>query len=235
MEAPECMVCGDAVAADDQHRVRFSDRIAVDGSATVGRPDGAGWFCDRHVDAARERSDVPIAAAVAELQAGERSLPPTSPKLEAPVLRRIPCATIGVSRLANVMSDNIDAIVEPLGMAAPTLSEHSRRDWTPMDGVQAPWCPYSDHRWFEGVDDRSRVRISSDRTHWSDDELANAGVALAVWRRPHEQLVLSVQARDHQCEGIRAQVNQLTISEPVSAAQASAVAALVAAIDRAMA
>ena len=206
MRPPICDVCDadvDPVAegalitfvADDASRAW---RRRADREHLVGHPPDTGWFCADLVDAARDlaasstysealdalraTSGTPDPAAVPDVGTGrfvrsERSeqswfewdLPPTDARA-----------------VADRLVDALDDLHSVLGLhSVSELDRRTARNWTPMDRVGPPHCPYDDTTTDESTaldadGRRVRVVVAVQVVHWSDDDINSATVDLSI-------------------------------------------------------
>ncbi len=210
-----CEICeSDLDAADDDvapvtfqpdDRSRAWRRRAAEEPGFVGHPPDTGWFCARHVDAARTAArTLTLAEAVRRLS--DADAPPTDvttdPEPDAvdshPAGGRLVSSDrFGLEWIewtlpptdAHVLAASLRSLLpnlfEALGLGpAPTLERRIDRQWTPMDGAQPPWCPFTDTTVDEGrAADGSSVVVEVVLDHWNEDEVAHASVSARIGDR----------------------------------------------------
>jgi hypothetical protein len=70
---------------------------------------------------------------------------------------------------------------EVTGGAAPSLESTTDRQWTPMDGAVAPYCPFTETTVLRGLgDDGTPVTLKVEFDQWNEDDVSNASVSLAI-------------------------------------------------------
>jgi hypothetical protein len=167
MRPPECDLCG--AAADElltfattPEGAAWHARSAADG--LPGHPPDAHWLCTTHLEPLRPLRHLTWH------EARERTRP--RPRT--------------VDAIAHALIDRLPDLLHRLGGPAgqPAPSPRSERSWTPMDGAQPPWCPFTDRLTAELASDGWRLQVECTRNHWNDEEVANANVSLTVQRGP---------------------------------------------------
>jgi hypothetical protein len=178
VKPPICEVCGQEFDTTVGALIGFSPtpdelarKVDMSGTRMVGHPPATGWFCDRHADPAAQLLHLTISEAIARVRlltdGVELTLSPTEP-----------------AALARRVITGLGTLIDP----PPTLERSQHRNWTPMDRVEPPWCPYDDTFRWRGQNDAWDVEVTYRMIHWNDTELsgadfmASATSATAWWR-----------------------------------------------------
>jgi hypothetical protein len=148
----------------------------------VGHPPEQAWFCGVHLAQAQALSTSTLSEALAAMR---------RPK-PGPLSAAVEVAIAG--RTVLVLFEELRSLLPELAAAVgvpelPEMPVRTHRDWTPMDGVQPPWCPFSDHGRVEHRGDGVEARVSWSRASWTADEVANVSAELWV-RGPGGRLSL---------------------------------------------
>lgn len=182
---------GGMVTFQPDDRSREWRRRAAEEPGFVGHPPNVGWFCAAHIHAARDaartsnfaegirrvRADVDAAAALA-------SAPADAPGLESESVEWS-LEPIDAHEFASSLCSVLPPLFEVLALgAAPALAVRADRRWTPMDGAQPPWCPFTDTTLHSGIGtDGTPIDVTVVLNHWNEDEVANASVSLTIGDR----------------------------------------------------
>lgn len=127
---------------------------------------------------------------------------------------------VGAHAFAASLHSTLPSLFEALGLGpAPSLERRTDRRWTPMDGAEPPWCPFTDTTVDAGIaDDGSPISLEIVLNHWNEDEIANASVSLTIGDRVRLSAYGSVDGGD---------VDTLRLRRPTTAAVVAAVSTLV--------
>jgi hypothetical protein len=72
-------------------------------------------------------------------------------------------------------------VAEVTGGCTPPLESSTDRQWTPMDGAVAPYCPFTETTVQRGrCDDATLVTLKVEYDQWNEDDVSNASVSLAI-------------------------------------------------------
>ncbi len=74
----------------------------------------------------------------------------------------------------------LDRLASEHGVGDVERERTEAREWTPMDHVEPPWCPYVDRRRVRVVHDGVELELDEEYAHWNDDELARASATLRL-------------------------------------------------------
>ena len=186
MRPPLCDVCDADV--DPAHPaslvscVRAADDRGLGG--LPGHPAHQLWLCEAHRDdgaalAASRTADQVVAALREhpEPESGGGGEPALSLHDAVAVLRRAVERLVGEHGLADVERERTEA-----------------REWTPMDHVEPPWCPYIDRRGVRVAREGLAIELTEEYAHWNDDELARASATLSL-QAPSGAFSLSVHTQ----------------------------------------
>ena len=101
------------------------------------------------------------------------------------------------AQLIACFKNHIDSIAQYFFSyeGAIVLKEESSRTYSPMDRMVPPNCPYQDHLGYVAVKDGFSIQISSTKTMWNDNEMANHGVNLSI-RNPKKEMIAYLSAYD---------------------------------------
>ncbi|MEM9610547.1 MAG: hypothetical protein AAGA99_24250 [Actinomycetota bacterium] len=200
MRAPYCEICDVEVVPGDDAFVTFAPETPIEPS--IGQlgleHDTRRWFCPEHIDRARARSHRPPWVALVELSLDADVEAGRSPH-DGEAYVSVPIGEWPLSEARAALEACAPEILALLDMppAPRPLHWSGRRSWSPMDGVEPPWCPYGDEAWGEVVTERYRLRISTSANHWDDERVANSAADLTVrWRGSgtRERLHLSISS-----------------------------------------
>lgn len=217
-------------------------RRAAEEPGFVGHPPDTGWFCAVHIEAAREVARTctfpdglrlmragagPAVATTATdrepdlvgVDLGSGRLVTSDGSDVRWVEWSVPAADVHAG--AETLRSALPALFEALGFGAPPpLERRTDRRWSPMDGVEPPWCPFVDTTIDEGVGaDGTPVAVHVVVNHWNEQEVASASVSLTIGDR----LMISAYRRDGTCGDLDA----LRLGRPTSAAVVAVVVGLV--------
>lgn len=177
---------GGLVTFQPDGRSREWRRRAAEEPGFVGHPPDTGWFCAAHVEAAREAARTrTLGDALADFDLSGAELG-TGELCERDVhdVRWVQWRMTAVEAhvLAGSLRDLVPALFDALGLGEPPkLETRTNRRWTPMDGAEPPWCPYTDSTFHEGTaDDGTPVAVQVVLEHWNDDDVANAIASLSI-------------------------------------------------------
>jgi hypothetical protein len=89
---------------------------------------------------------------------------------------------IDAQELAGAFRGALPALFEALQLGEPpALVTRTTRTWSPMDGAQPPYCPFTDSTFHEGATaDGTGVVVQVVLEHWNDDDVSNATVSLSI-------------------------------------------------------
>lgn len=172
MRPPECEACGLEFVPDDGAAVRclptpasqaWRDRAESDG--VVGHPPDVGWFCGEHAPAARRWAEAhTLSEVIAAVRRGHAAAEPPS----------------GMDGLHARLRDMLPELAATVGLDPAGIKAASRRSWSPMDGVEPPWCPFVDYVTHEAGRDDLRLALEREVAHWSQDEPARTSLTLSL-------------------------------------------------------
>lgn len=175
---PECEVCGDPAGPDADALVRFQPPLAVDETAAksgVGHPADTGWFCPRHLDAARALAGaVTFVEAVARLRAPV----PVAPEASAAGLDHVAIAVQPIDELRTRWIERLSGVAAALDLAGAPFETQVHREWSPMDGASPPWCPFVDRTARVATRDGRRLTLECEDAHWHEGERHRVEVRL---------------------------------------------------------
>ncbi|MFN3257809.1 MAG: hypothetical protein ACE37B_19185 [Ilumatobacter sp.] len=206
MRPPDCEICdarfdpavgGDLVRFQpDERSEAWRERAETVGF--VGHPPDTGWFCADHLDVARRvaaRCSMPegltlIRTGVEDRGVEDRGVDPdlgagrlgAEPALEERWVEwAIGPHDAGV--LYDAMCHLVPELYAALDLGEVPRTERGRdRHWTPMDGAQPPYCPFTDRFTTRGRDRADGLLVEMVLEHWNDDDVNSASVTLAVGR-----------------------------------------------------
>ncbi len=89
---------------------------------------------------------------------------------------------IDAHELAGALRGALPALFDALQLGEPpALVTRTTRSWSPMDGAQPPYCPFTDSTFHEGATpDGPTVVVQVVLEHWNDDDVSNATVSLSI-------------------------------------------------------
>ncbi len=185
MRPPECAVCGDEFTAPDGRLVTFAERDSdrqwrerVAAERMVGHPPNVEWFCAVHADAAAVLTGLTIDAALTELKRkGADGAARPSQDDSWPHIVTVPIAPTDIELIRSRFADLMPALV---GDVEAVPSTTSRRNWTPMDGAQPPYCPFDDVDATTLSGPLATAVLTWDRAMWNDDDPARRTAQLNV-------------------------------------------------------
>lgn len=170
MKPPICVVCDEAFDPAGGTLVRFAStpddeewRRTAHAQGMVGHPPDTGWFCPRHAGQATPLSHLTLTEATALVALMVDGVTVAIPPMQPGVI-------------AARFVEHLRVLVD----APPELVASEQRNWTPMDRVEPPWCPYDDTFRHSGRSAEWEVEIRHQMVHWNDHELANAEVVASA-------------------------------------------------------
>jgi len=185
MRPPECAVCGDEFTAPDGRLVTFAERDSdrqwrerVAAERMVGHPPNVEWFCGVHAVAACALAGETIDVALTALkrQSADDDARPLRHD-SWPNIVKVPIAPTDIELMRSLFADLMPALV---GDSEATPSTTSRRNWTPMDGAQPPYCPYDDVDVTTLSGPLATAVLTWDRAMWNDDDPARRTAQLSA-------------------------------------------------------
>ncbi len=190
MSPPECAVCGVDVDPSSPRR-RFGptppvlppDAWGAPASPALPAPgvrrDDAVWRCPTHDAALAAVRHLPWPEALASLR--ERKPHPSAP----PPRRRPEPEPSGAVQLAERRA--VLGLARALAAALPDLvgggeapAVRSRKQWTPMDRVEPPWCPWVDHLSATLAGSAGEASVSASLACFSEDAIGTASVRVSL-------------------------------------------------------
>ena len=186
MRPPLCDVCNADVDPADPASLVSCVRAADDRGlgGLPGHPAHHLWLCETHRDdgaalAASRTADQVVAALREhpEPKSGGADEPALSQHDAVALLRGALDRLAGEHALADVERQRTEA-----------------REWTPMDHVEPPWCPYVDRRRVSVARDEVELELAEEYAHWNDDELARVSATLRL-QAPSDAFSLSVHTQ----------------------------------------
>lgn len=172
MRPPICAVCGTDFGPAEGALVTFAlrptdaewrERSQREGF--VGHPPNVEWFCGVHAAAAQARAGETVDVALAALRA---DAPPTA-AAPWPEFDRTAIRPIAPDALAEAFRQLIAAL------ATDEFMSTSVRDWTPMDNMFPPYCPYVDRETITA----GPIELQLEWAHWNDTDLARTSAMLS--------------------------------------------------------
>lgn len=206
-------------------------RRAAEEPGFVGHPPDTGWFCGAHVDAASDAArTLTFREAMRRLLAAD--LAPDLVGVELGSGRPVVSDQFGLQwvewtlqptdahAFAASLRSMLPALFEAIGLgSAPALEQWTDRRWTPMDGAQPPWCPFTDTTVDAGVGaDGTPVDVEVVLNHWNENEVATAAVSLRIGAH------MAISA--YRAAGSGRDVDTLRLRRPTTAAALAVVATL---------
>lgn len=185
MRPPECAVCGEEFTAPDGRLVTFAERDSdrqwrerVAAERMVGHPPNVDWFCGVHAEAAVALAGETIDVALTELKRQTADGVARAPEADGwPNIVKVPIAPTDIELVLSLFTDLMPAIVGDIDAVPSTTS---RRNWTPMDGAQPPWCPFDDVDVTTLSGPLATAALTWDRAMWNDDAPARRTAQLTV-------------------------------------------------------
>lgn len=171
MRPPLCDVCdADVDPADPRSLVscvRAAD--APESGDLPGHPAHQLWLCGAHRD---EGAALAVSRTAAQVVAAlrEHPLSVTSPMADG----------IPLGDAVAMMRRALDRLVGDHGLAEVERQTTEAREWTPIDHVQPPWCPYIDRRRMRIERGAIELELAEEYAHWNDVELARASATLSL-------------------------------------------------------
>ncbi|MBX9471595.1 hypothetical protein [Microcella sp.] len=186
MRPPLCDVCGADVDPADSASlvscVRAAD--ARESGDLPGHPAHQLWLCEAHRD---EGAALGLSRTAAQVVAALREHPePESGGRDEPAL--------SLHDAVAVLRRSLDRLAGEHGVADVERERSEAREWTPMDHVEPPWCPYIDRRRLRVARDGVELELAEEYAHWNDDELARASATLSL-RAPAGAFSLSAHTQ----------------------------------------
>jgi hypothetical protein len=187
MRPPECDICGKAAEELVRFAPRDSDRAwrqLSDADRGAGHPPDSAWLCEFHAARARALpSTTTIDQGRKTLKAPPRRRPTPAPPPTPEVSNgATPLIPIEIGQFERQLRDVFTVTAEAMGMtdARPTTVDDRR--WMPMDGAEAPDCPFVDESVREAHDPTRSLTLRFERSHWNSDQIARASVTLAGYQ-----------------------------------------------------
>ena len=171
--------------------VRAADDPGLGG--LPGHPAHQLWLCEAHRE---QGAALGVSRTAAEVVAALREHPePEANGSDAPVSAlaqklaaaraRIEAGTVACARMAlddavDVLRRAFDRLAGEHSVGDAERERNEAREWTPMDHVEPPWCPYVDRRRVRIARDGVELELAEEYARWNDDELARASATLSL-------------------------------------------------------
>lgn len=194
MRPPICDVCDERFEPSDGTLLRcrstaddlgWRQRAEVDGMA--GHPPDTGWFCAEHVDAARAMHErYTLAEVVAAVRASSAPQPAPAPDGGRdsgdadPDERTLETTHTSILTLFDALAAVLPDLAPLAGLDASALQRTTTRDWSPMDNVQPPWCPFVDYVTHAAAGPGGELSLRLEKAHWSEDDPARTTLTLSL-------------------------------------------------------
>lgn len=186
MRPPLCDVCDADVDPADPRSLVSCLRAADDGELgdLPGHPAHQVWLCEAH---RHQGAALGASRTAAQVVAALREHPePNADDGDGSALALHDAVTL--------LRGALDRLVGEYGLADVERERTDAREWTPMDHVEPPWCPYVDRRRVRVARDGVELELAEEYAHWNDDELARASATLSL-HAPSGAFSLSVHTQ----------------------------------------
>jgi hypothetical protein len=167
----------------DDHSREVRRRFEEEG--LVGHPPDTEWFCTAHVDLAREVATTwTLPDGLREVEARSRTIDPLMRTPPGSEMRWVQWDLDGVvaDDVLVVLRRALPSLVaEATGSDLPGLQEATERRWSPMDGAQPPWCPFTETTELRGaLDDATTIVLRTERAQWNEDDVSSVSISLTI-------------------------------------------------------
>lgn len=153
-------------------------RQRAEAEGMVGHPPDTGWFCGEHADTARalhERHT--LAEVVAAVRSGGADPGGAGGGGAAPAPGT---SHDNILTLHAALAKALPEAASDAGLDPAAIAHTTRRDWSPMDNVMPPHCPFVDYV-THAVDGRAgELTLRLEKAHWGEDEPARTHLTLAL-------------------------------------------------------
>jgi hypothetical protein len=183
---PLCDVCDADIDPTDPASLVSCVRAADDRGLgdLPGHPAHQLWLCEAHRD---EGAALAVSRTAAQVVAALREHP--EPKADDE-----DDSAMALHDAVALLRGAVDRLAGEHGVADAERERTEAREWTPMDHVEPPWCPYVDRRRVRVARDGVELELAEEYAHWNDDELARASATLSL-RAPSGAFSLSVHTQ----------------------------------------